>query len=621
MVSFPNSSFFGSNLSRMKITDTNFELAQFDNTNVSDSLFDETSFTLANLHQVSFFSCEFKEANFSSAILVSVKFSHTSMFGADFRKAITNKADFASVDLSNSTFIGADIQGASFIGSDLNNVDLSDANLYKVDLTNAKITEKQLQSAISIHEALLPNGTFAHDRNFINNGQTDCNMSFSNNWILHKGNITAKISHIDPNNCYFFLRSYNIGAIMSRRVDLTKWDSESWPHSEVILSANMSIGVSIQLKVTNSTNDINTHPRLNSTGTNISFALKNDIRELEIFIEFNAVSGQSSAANYWCGDIKLFIIYGKYFKFLRVIPEIPLWIRWKQDGMRVAGSSEKGNATNQLDEPYNLFIVQDETMIIVERENDRVSQWKIGDKNGQVLAGGHGPGDKLNQLNRPSDVVIDKRTDSFIICSRDSRQVVRWSRHSGITQGESLINDISCRGLAIDDQEFLYVSDVREHVVRRYQMPNMNGFNVAGGYGEGRNASQLNMPTFIFVDQKQSVYVSDTKNHRVMKWEKDAKEGIVVAGGNGEGNGLSQLSFPNVVVVDTFDTVYVADVVNDRLMRWPKGAKEGTVIVGGKGQGSGPSQLNAPIGFSFDRRGNLYVADNQNHRIQRFSIE
>ncbi|CAF3631266.1 unnamed protein product [Adineta steineri] len=641
MVSFPNSSFFSSNLSHIHFRTTNFSLTQFDNTNVSNAVFDQTDFTVANLHKVSFFSCEFKRAIFSSAILgnvhnyryfpykmsclitflVSVKFSNTSMFRTDFREAITNKADFASVDLSDSTFISADIQGASFIGSNLNNVDFSEANLYKVDLTNAKITEKQLQSAISIHEALLPNGTLAHDSNFLNNGQTDCNMSFGDNWVLHKGNITVKTSHIDPNSCYFFLRSYNIGAIISRRVDLTKWDSESWPHSQIVLSANMSIGVSIQLKVTNNSKDINIHPRLNLTGTNISFPLMNNIRGLEIFIEFSALSGQNSVPSYWCGDIKLFIIYGKYLKFLRVIPQILSNARWKQDGMCVAGCDGKGNATNQLQGPYNLFIVQDETMIIVDSENNRVIQWKIGDTNGQVLAGGNETGNKLNQLNYPSDVVIDKWTDSFIVCNRFNRQVVRWYQHNGIMQGESLINGINCYGLAIDDQEFLYISDMEKHVVKRYQMPNMTGCDVAGGNGKGDHNNQLYIPTFIFVDQKQSVYVSDNRNHRVMKWEKDAKEGIVVAGGNGDGGALTQLSSPNVVIVDNFGTVYVADAGNHRIMRWPRGATQGIVIVGGKRPGSDSNQLYAATGISFDRRGNLYVADTQNHRIQRFLIE
>ncbi|CAF0987918.1 unnamed protein product [Adineta steineri] len=509
---------------------------------------------------------DFRELAVYEKYLLSVKFRNTSMFGTDFREAITNKADFASVDLSNSTFISADIQGASFIGSDLNNVNFSDANLYKVDLTNAKITEKQLQSAISIHDAILPNGTLAHGSNFLNNGQTDCNMSFGDNWILYKGNITTKISHIDPNSCYFFLRSYNIGAIMSRRVDLTKSDLESWPHSHVVLSANMSIGVSIQLKVTNSTEDINIHPRL-------------------------------------------------------VIPQIPSNARWKQDGMCVAGCDRKGRVTNQLQGPYNLFIVEDETMVIVESENNRVIQWKIGDTNGQVLAGGNETGNKLNQLNFPSDMVIDKWTDSLIICNRFGKQVVRWYQHNGIMQGEPLINDISCYGLAIDDQQFLYISDMGKHVVKRYQMPNMAGCVVAGGNGKGAHNSQLNIPTFIFVDQKQTIYISDNRNHRVMKWEKDAKEGIVVAGGNGDGSALTQLSSPNVVIVDNFGIVYVADAGNHRIMRWPKEATQGIAIVGGNGQGSDSNQLYGPTGFTFDHRGNLYVADTLNHRIQRFLIE
>ncbi|CAF1305042.1 unnamed protein product, partial [Rotaria sordida] len=218
----------------------------------------------------------------------------------------------------------------------------------------------------------------------------------------------------------------------------------------------------------------------------------------------------------------------------------------------------------------------------------------MGDTNGQVGAGGHGKGNQLNQLNGPTDVLVDKETDSLIICDRWNRRVVRWSRRSGTTQGEILIDNIACRGLAMDDQGYLYISDIEEHEVRRYQIEDKNGTLVAGGNGQGAGLNQLNSLTYIFVDQQQTVYVPDTNNNRVMKWNKGAKEGIVVAGGQGKGNALTQLSHPRGLFVDTLGTIYVADSANHRVMRWPKEAKQGTVIVGGNGPGEGANQFNYP---------------------------
>ncbi|CAF4722800.1 unnamed protein product, partial [Rotaria sp. Silwood2] len=217
---------------------------------------------------------------------------------------------------------------------------------------------------------------------------------------------------------------------------------------------------------------------------------------------------------------------------------------------------------------------------------------KKGDTNGQVVAGGNGAGKRLDQLNGPIDVLIDKETDSLIICDWQNRRVVRWSRRNGTTQGEILIDNICPYGLTMDDQRYLYISDWKKHEVRRYQIGDKNGTLVAGGNGEGAGLNQLNWPKYLFVDQQQTVYVSDNHNHRVMKWNKGAKEGIVVAGGQGYGSALTQLDYPKGLFVDTLGTIYVADSGNHRVMRWPKGAKQGTVIVGGNGYGEGANQFN-----------------------------
>ncbi|CAF4663157.1 unnamed protein product, partial [Rotaria sp. Silwood2] len=221
------------------------------------------------------------------------------------------------------------------------------------------------------------------------------------------------------------------------------------------------------------------------------------------------------------------------------IPNIPADARWAQNGVTVAGGHGQGSATNQLHWPWGLFVDDDQTIVIADRYNHRIIQWKMGNTNGQVVAGGKGSGKQLDQLNDPTDVLIHKETDSIIICDSGNGRVVQWSRRSGTTQGEILIDNIYCSGLAMDNQRYLYISDYGKNEVRRYQIGDKNGTLVAGGNGQSAGLNQLDYPTCIFVDQQQTVYVSDWNNHRVMKWNKGAKEGIVVAGGQGYGNTLT----------------------------------------------------------------------------------
>ncbi len=275
----------------------------------------------------------------------------------------------------------------------------------------------------------------------------------------------------------------------------------------------------------------------------------------------------------------------------------------------------------ELNRPGGLFIDHDQTMIIADCGNHRILRYMIDSKTALVVAGGNGRGNQSDQLNCPTNVLIDKETDSLIICDSENRRVVQWSQRDGTTQGETLNDHISCRGLAMDDQRYLYISDTTEHEVRRYQIGDKKGVIVAGGNGNGSDNNKLNFPTYLFVDRQQSVYVSDYENHRVMKWDKDAQKGIAVAGNRGEENEPTQLAHPEGLFVDTSGSVYVADSENHRVMRWPVGATKGTRIAGGNGEGNEANQFNDPAGLSFDQHNNLYVVDKGNNRVQRFPIK
>ncbi|CAF3436102.1 unnamed protein product [Rotaria socialis] len=638
-INFSFAQFYHVDFSSCVLLNISFSHARFVDVNFSTATLQNVDFSYATINNADFSSAQLLNVNFSFAILPSANFDGMTASYIEFRKATCIAALFSSATLSESSFRHSNIKHASFKDAKLNNVDFFRANLYKADFSAAEIEDSNLQSALSTQDVLKDGETIFHDRNLLNDGQYDCNISLDNSWILQTGHVTKIMSNKSNLSCRFTLQLRTERATMLQRVDLSnKWDSSIWPNSQAVLRAHMSNGVSMQLKgikrnYSASAKEILGKPQYapirislqllytDSSKENISLILQDDMWELEVNIEFRAFNNQSDMAHHWYENIKLFIIYGTYLEFLRVEPNIPVHARWVHDGVTVASGhddDDDDNDTNQLDTARALFVDDDQSMIIADTGNNRVMQWKWGDPNGQVIVGDN---ESEDQLNNPTDVLIDQETNSFMICDQGNRRVLRWSRRSDTTQGEILVDNIDCHGLAMCDQRFLYVSDIEKHEIRQYTIGYNNGTLMAGGHGRGSGFHQLFAPRHLFVDRQQVLYVSDWGNHRVMKWNKGAKEGLVVAGGRGYGKALTQLHFPGGLFVDMSGTIYVADMYNDRVMRWPHGVKQGIIIVGDNREREEADQFLSPTGLSFDRHGNIYIINGLNNQIHRFSLE
>ncbi|CAF3469354.1 unnamed protein product [Rotaria sp. Silwood1] len=280
--------------------------------------------------------------------------------------------------------------------------------------------------------------------------------------------------------------------------------------------------------------------------------------------------------------------------------------KWIQNRITITEENDYSNAMDQLYHPCGLYIDDDQTVYIADCWNHRIVEWKCGAKTGRVVAGGNGEGNRSDQLNYPTDVIVDKTSNSLIICDYANERVVRWPRQNG-TNGETIISNVGCYGLAMDDDGFLYVADEDEHEVRRYRIGENQGTVVAGGNGQGNRLNQLSSPRYIFVDQDHSVYVLDYDNNRVMKWMKGEKEGIIVADSEDEGYCLSQLPNPYGIIVDQLGTIYLADRSNHRIMRCSQGVTQGNVFIDEHDQRSKSNQFLGHVGLPFDRENNLCV--------------
>jgi len=298
-----------------------------------------------------------------------------------------------------------------------------------------------------------------------------------------------------------------------------------------------------------------------------------------------------------------------YFKDQQLVrrSQLKANLKWKPNAKTIAGENGVGNKTNQLKAPHGIYVDYIKQYIyIADSGNHRILKWKLGENNGQIVAGENG------ELNYPVDVIVDENNKDLIICDIGNRRVIRWSLENQQIN-KIIVDNIKCFGLMINENGDLFVSDEERNEVKRWRK---------GEQGEGIIvANQLNHPIFIFVDRQETIYVSDSWNHRVMKWAKDAKEGTVVAGGHGGGGSLNQLAYPYGLTVNEVGDVFVADSGNSRIMCWSPGSDEGRVVVGGNGDGQGSNQFHHLRELSFDFENNLYVIDYENHRIQQFEVD
>ncbi|CAF0908579.1 unnamed protein product [Adineta steineri] len=161
--------------------------------------------------------------------------------------------------------------------------------------------------------------------------------------------------------------------------------------------------------------------------------------------------------------------------------------KWKQRGVTLTKHHSRGPKPDCLYLPYGVYVDDNQTIYIADHGNNRVMAWKYGATSGQLIAGGNGngfngSGCETNQLNKPINVVVDRRRNHVFISDSGNMRVVRWPCENG-TNGEVIISNISCRGLGIDNNGDLYVSDWKKNEVRRWKQGETEGSIVAGGNG------------------------------------------------------------------------------------------------------------------------------------------
>ncbi|MBL8292726.1 MAG: SMP-30/gluconolactonase/LRE family protein [Bryobacterales bacterium] len=182
------------------------------------------------------------------------------------------------------------------------------------------------------------------------------------------------------------------------------------------------------------------------------------------------------------------------------------------------------------------------------------------------------------------------------------------------------------RGMAIDRNQNLYVAGTWGAYIRRISprgvITNFAGTTSSGFSGDGgaATAARLNEPFGVAVDNQDNVYIADSANHRIRRVDPQGRittfAGTGTAGFSGDGGPAvaAQLTRPRAVAVDNQGNVFIADTNNNRVRRVDSRGIITTVAGNGETGSSGvgragtESQIWAPSGLAFDSEGSLLIS-------------
>ncbi|PAW79238.1 MAG: hypothetical protein B9S32_04600 [Verrucomicrobia bacterium Tous-C9LFEB] len=208
---------------------------------------------------------------------------------------------------------------------------------------------------------------------------------------------------------------------------------------------------------------------------------------------------------------------------------------------------------------------------------------------------------------------------------------------SGTTDGVGQLARFQCpEAITRDSFGNFYIADTRSHTIRK-MTPNGTVTTLAGtpavsGSDDGvGSAARFYLPSGIAVDSQGNVYVSDTRNHTIRKITSDGTVTTVagLAGTSGSENGsgaVARFYEPRGLAVDSNGTLYVADS-RTHTIRKITSAGEVTTLAGnpemsGSDDGMGTkAQFMEPSGIVADGKGNFFVTDYMNPAIRKIAAD
>jgi DNA-binding beta-propeller fold protein YncE len=212
-------------------------------------------------------------------------------------------------------------------------------------------------------------------------------------------------------------------------------------------------------------------------------------------------------------------------------------------------------------------------------------------------------------------LAIDDDDRLFVSDGKMHRVLIFTPKHvleNQITEG--LIDPV---GIALDkENRFLYVVDTQQDQVIVYDADTLKLLRRIGTGGKNHyltTPGDFGAPQGVAVDNDGNVYVTDTLNNRVEIFDADGNF-ISLFGKHGDGPGT--FARPKGIAIDGDGHIWVADEMQDRLEVFNREGQLLTYI--GLGHGELPGQFKALVGVAIDKQNRVFTTEQYPGRLQIF---
>ncbi|MDI9358950.1 MAG: NHL repeat-containing protein [Phycisphaerales bacterium] len=250
-------------------------------------------------------------------------------------------------------------------------------------------------------------------------------------------------------------------------------------------------------------------------------------------------------------------------------------------------------------------------------------------------------GDGTNNVDSIMPIYValpsDRSSTELYIADVNDQSIKKFNMNTGAIEilaggmgaGTNLNQINNPAAVELDDDNNIYVVDENNARVIRfpyYSKKGSNGEIIAQGYINDHE-NQLNAPASISVDSKDHyLFVCDYLNNQVLRFPTNGNyktQGTVILGRSDKlkGNALNELNGPTDLCLSNNELrLYICDKYNDRIISCDKDGKNIKVVAGDNGYGSDSNQFSLPLGLDIDDNNNIYIADAGNNRIVKWPV-
>ena len=195
-----------------------------------------SNFTMAQIRSATFVDADLSRASMDSADLTSSNFASTTLHQAQLYRVVATRANFFAAQatqtnfsfsyMPDSNFQYANLFQASFRSAYLTHVNFDAANVFEADFTRAyligtNITAGQLDLALSIAYATLPDGSFGKNKNLIQKTSGQCTDASDN--ILHWTSTGRVIVYGNQSNNECIFQGLTVNSTLTQRLDINRY--------------------------------------------------------------------------------------------------------------------------------------------------------------------------------------------------------------------------------------------------------------------------------------------------------------------------------------------------------------------------------------------------------------